>query len=49
MDSVGSHTLVNLVVRGGQPPTRNLMARLGVIEGVNPRNPDDAVVRTITS
>lgn len=32
-----SHTLVNLVVRSVQPPTRNLMARLGAIEGVNPR------------
>lgn len=32
-----SHTLVNLVVRAAQPPTRNLMARLGTIEGVNPR------------
>jgi hypothetical protein len=31
-----SHTLVNLVVRAVQPPTRNLMARLGTIEGVNP-------------
>ena len=32
-----SHTLVNLVVRAGQPPTRHLMARVGTIEGVNPR------------
>lgn len=31
-----SHTLVNLVVRSVQPPTKNLMARLGTIEGVNP-------------
>src|SRR5438094_326832 len=32
-----SHTLVSLVLRSVQPPTRNLMARLGTIEGVNPR------------
>jgi hypothetical protein len=32
-----SHTLVSLVLRSVQPPTRNLMARLGSIDGVNPR------------
>jgi hypothetical protein len=32
-----SHTLVSFVLRSVQPPTRNLMARLGAIEGVNPR------------
>ncbi len=44
-----SHTLVNLVVRGGQPPTRNLMARLGVIEGVNPRWADTGEGEPFTS
>ncbi|MCE9567114.1 MAG: hypothetical protein K8U57_34355 [Planctomycetes bacterium] len=31
-----TQALVNIVIRSVQPPTRNLMAKLGAIEGVNP-------------